>query len=176
MPESGPLPLSQQLVTTTPGHSLADMGGKTYYRVLKVILAVLVGIFVVAYAMTEIRDWMTPEMTAAERQAETDRIVANLTPSSQCAASLAKAGRAVERLNVTNPLASSEKFDALELPPLKACRDAKDWMNAAFDNPMAVGFTHSDAIDESLLVARCNIDGAAGMRVCRDAAVKGMLD
>lgn len=58
--------------------------------------------------------------------------------------------------------------------PLRSCSSANEWLAAGKNNPEALGFTHPDAIDESMLGVYCYGENVVDAPVCVDAAKEGI--
>ncbi|MCC9173806.1 hypothetical protein [Arthrobacter sp. zg-Y179] len=69
---------------------------------------------------------------------------------------------------------TDDQWNSIDVPPLEACNSADEWLAAGKQNPGALGFTHPDAIDETVLGVFCYGDDVTSTPVCVDAAAKGI--
>ncbi|MCC9204274.1 hypothetical protein [Arthrobacter sp. zg-Y769] len=66
------------------------------------------------------------------------------------------------------------EWNSIDVAPLQTCTSANEWLAAGKQNPGALGFTHPDAIDETVLGVFCYGDDVTRTAVCVDAAAKGI--
>lgn len=99
-------------------------------------------------------------------------VAVELTP---CEDVIVSSGELADQL-YEEPELMDHQLDAVEFPPLSICKTAEEWLDAARANPEALGFTHADAINESLLYTRCRLPTAGERRVCKDAEGQGLFD
>ncbi|MDN3903314.1 hypothetical protein [Arthrobacter sp. YD2] len=66
------------------------------------------------------------------------------------------------------------QWNSIDVAPLQSCTSADEWLAAGKQNPGALGFTHPDAIDETVLGVFCYGDDVTSTPVCVDAAAKGI--
>lgn len=73
---------------------------------------------------------------------------------------------------------SDDEANALELPPLDVCGSAAEYIEAARQNPAALGLTRASAVDPEIdLGVRCSETFTAGRStaVCQDAIATGLV-
>lgn len=66
------------------------------------------------------------------------------------------------------------EWNSLDVAPLQSCTAANEWLAAARQNPNSLGFTHADAIDETVLSVFCYGNDVSSTSVCLEAAAKGI--
>lgn len=65
-------------------------------------------------------------------------------------------------------------WNSIDAGPLLSCSSADEWLAAGKENPGALGYTHADAIDETVLGVYCYGGDVVSAPVCVDAAARGI--
>ena len=69
---------------------------------------------------------------------------------------------------------TEDQWNSVDAEPLFACSTADEWLAAGKANPGALGYTHEDAIDETMLGVYCYGQDVVEAPVCIDAAAQGI--
>lgn len=97
--------------------------------------------------------------------------------SPACASALEEMKQGYDALYAL-PTYTDEEANALELPPLDACRTAAEYIEGVRQNPAALGLTRASAVDPEIdLGVRCSETFPEGRAtaVCADAIARGVV-
>lgn len=124
--------------------------------------------------------------TTSPSTGATTPAVASSTPATEvpavqvslaCASALEEMRQGYDALYAL-PTYSDQEANALELPPLDACRTAAEYIEGVRQNPAALGLTRASAVDPEIdLGVRCSETFPEGRAtaVCADAIAQGIV-